>query len=149
PAEASFEVVEPTLPPVEPPTEPPTQPPADTDSPRLTLKAKKRQSSNRRVILKITCSEACSATATAKVVVPKTGRKSKLKTYRFKKKQLGLTANSRSKLVLKLGKRPARAVRQSLRRGKKLKVRIRVSAKDAAGNQSSSRLKLKLRSVRR
>ncbi|MGA7434582.1 MAG: hypothetical protein WBW44_03065, partial [Solirubrobacterales bacterium] len=42
PAEASFEVVEPTLPPVEPPTEPPTQPPADTDSPRLTLKAKKR-----------------------------------------------------------------------------------------------------------
>jgi hypothetical protein len=85
-------------------------------------------------------SEAGALTASATV---NTGGASKV--YRFKKVSRSVGANVKTKLRLKLSKKNLRAVKKALKRGKRLKAKITVTARDKAGNARSQKATVKLK----
>jgi Tol biopolymer transport system component len=101
----------------------------------LELSAKKRQRAGKPVKVKATCSEDC--TVKAKGRAKREGRK-KLK---LKRAEAELTADRTQKLRLK----PSKKVARKLRRAGKAKARITATATDAAGNEATESVKVKLR----
>jgi WD40 repeat protein len=113
---------------------------ADTTAPGLTLAAPGRESLRRGwLYLFATSTEPASAVAKGKVAVPTLA-----KSYRLQATSKALTANSRTKIWLKIPSKRLRAIRGALARHERLHARIVLNVKDAAGNATSKRLAIRL-----
>jgi hypothetical protein len=116
------------------PKRPPAEPPArDRVAPRLTVARRFRQhlAPHRSLYVTVRCSERCAVTAAARIRVP--GRAAPLKAARTLP---SLARGRRVTVRLLLAPRAASAARRAMNAGKALRGRIRVTARDAAGNRS-------------
>jgi glucose/arabinose dehydrogenase len=104
---------------------------ADTTPPGVTLSRKRRQPilRQRGVILAMTCSEACSASATGWISFAGAARVFKLHPVRR-----SLATDVRARVKLRLRRKAVRPLRRALRRGQTVRSRVRVLAVDPAGN---------------
>ena len=122
------------------PCPPGPQAPRDTRPPVLSVVATTaRLSRGRSISFFVRSNEAATGTATGTIALPKTAR-----VVRFKKTRVSLRAHLRSRITLRLARREAAKVRAALRRHR-LKAKVIVSVKDAAGNATVKRLVLKLK----
>lgn len=120
---------------------PPPPPPPDKTPPTLASAAHSAKLSAKGALsFFITSNENATGTATGAISVPKLA-----KIVRFARRNVTLTANKATKITLKLSKRNAKLVRKALAAHKKLKARITLSVKDAAGNATTKRLSLRLK----
>jgi hypothetical protein len=124
----------------------PTAPPAssvptrDVTPPGAVLSAARSQRLN-GLAVSIVSNENGTAAATARVNVPNASR-----SYRLRRVRRSLVANSKRKLRLVLrGRAARRAVRGALRRGRRLRVRVTVTAHDKAGNATTRKRSIRLR----
>jgi hypothetical protein len=109
----------------------PQQPPRDRTPPQLTVIRKFRQdlAPGRSLYLKVTCSERCAVTASARIVVP--GRAQPVTASRSLP---SLAAGRRAQIRLLFTRAAARTINQALRDGRTVPGTLRVVARDAAGN---------------
>jgi hypothetical protein len=113
----------------------------DTTAPGLTLAAPRRESLRRGwLYLFATSTEPASGVAKGRVAVPTLA-----KSYRLRATSKALSANSRTKIWLKIPSKRLRAIRAALARHERLNARIMLNVKDAAGNATSKRLAIRLR----
>jgi hypothetical protein len=92
-----------------------------------------------RLFVRAQMSEPGTLKASAKVSVPGASR-----VYAFKTVTRAVGANVRKRLRLKLAKQRLKAVKRALRRGKKLKARVTVTARDKAGNRRAQKATIRL-----
>jgi plastocyanin len=109
---------------------------ADQVAPRLTVRALSRRLHRRALRLRVKVNERSSVRASGKVKVPGAGS-IKLRTARRT-----LRAGSKATLKLKLSRTALATVRQALSRHPV--ARLKVTARDAAGNVTSKRIAVKL-----
>jgi hypothetical protein len=110
----------------------------DADKPSCSLRFARRQDVD-KLHVRGRMNEAGMLSATAVVVVGK-------KPMAFKLSSRTVKTNQFARLPLKLAKkRDLRAVKRALRRGKRLKVRALVTARDRAGNEQERRVTIRLR----
>ena len=116
---------------------------SDDDPPVARLSGRRLQKfSKKGVLVSLKCNEACSITALGTFSTP-SGTSKVWKLKRVKRK---LAAGKRLKLRLKMPSKGSRAARRALRKGgRRLRVQVRVRARDTAGNLKTSKLKLKLK----
>jgi hypothetical protein len=93
-----------------------------------------------RLYVRAQMSEPGTLRASAKVSVPGAS-----KVYAFKTASRAVGANVRTKLRLKLSKKRLKVVKRALRRGKRLKARITVTATDRAGNKRADKATIRLK----
>jgi hypothetical protein len=110
----------------------------DTADPRQRIRVRRRQDVD-RVTLFVRSNEDVTLTVRASVALPGASR-----TLRFRTVRRRLRANVRRRIRLRLTRRRARAVKRALRRGRRLRARVRLTAKDAAGNTSVKRVRIRL-----
>ncbi|MBN1530297.1 MAG: PQQ-dependent sugar dehydrogenase [Thermoleophilaceae bacterium] len=107
--------------------------PADRDitSPRLRAKVKRRQRVLRLggAVAYARCSEACALSTGALLRIGK-------RTYRLKPGRRRAAAHRRVRVRVKLTRRARRALRRSLRNGRRPVVRVGLRARDTGGNRS-------------
>jgi hypothetical protein len=104
----------------------------------LELFGKKAQRARRSVTVGVAClNEPCLASASGVLLA---GRRFKLKRAAT---QIG--AGKRATLKLKLSAKARRAAKRMLRGGKKVTVKVTVTAVDAAGNTATARRRIKLK----
>jgi hypothetical protein len=110
----------------------------DSDKPSCVLRFARRQDID-KLNVRARMNEAGLLTATGVVVVGK-------KPMAFKFSSRTVKQNQFARLPLKLAKsKDLRAVKRALRRGKRLKVGVLVTARDKAGNEQERRIKIRLR----
>ena len=127
----------------EPEPEPEPEPgPGDTTAPDLTLSGKKTQELGKSVVVAAGCREACLASATGFVDVPRTGVAKRLK---LRGAAATIAAGEKEKLKLRVPRKVRRAIRRALRRGATVKAKVRVVAVDAAGNRTVEKRTIKLK----
>jgi hypothetical protein len=112
----------------------------DTRRPTAKLGGKRTQDIDKLAVT-VTLDEAGTVSATGTVRVPGSA-----KTYRFKRARKSATAGKRVKLRLKLSKKGKRAVKRSLRAGRKLRAKVTVTAADRAKNRTTKRKTVRLKS---
>jgi hypothetical protein len=111
---------------------------SDTTDPRQRVRVKRRQDVD-RVRLFVRSNEDATLTVRAGVSVPGASRILRFRTVRRK-----LKANVRRRIRLRLRRSRKRAVKRALRRGRRLRARVRLTAKDASGNSSVKRVRIRL-----
>ena len=121
-----------------PPGEP--GPPADATPPRLELSARNRHHLGSSRVLKVRAS----ADEPARAELDADVRPDHKDRFKLGGKAVDLPAGAEERVKWKLSRREARRAKRRLRRGKKLAVRIKGRATDAAGN-ASEREALKIR----
>ena len=138
------------------PPQPQQPPPApDTIAPKITLTGKRIQPGAKLVKVKVTSDEAARVVGTGNVTLPalKLGSSAAgtAKKNRFKlRAQTKLaTAGETTTLVLRLPKGARKKTKRAQAKGKTAKVVVVVRATDAAGNQASAKLKVKLKRKKR
>jgi hypothetical protein len=110
----------------------------DSDKPSCSLRFAHRQDVD-KLHVRARMNEAGLLTATGVVVVGK-------KPLAFKFSSRTVKQNSFARLPLKLARKAyLRAVKRALRRGKRLKVRVLVTARDRAGNEQERQVTIRLR----
>jgi hypothetical protein len=110
----------------------------DSDKPSCTLRFARRQDID-KLNVRARMNEAGNLTATAVVIVGK-------RPMAFKFSSRTVKQNQFARLPLKLAKsKDLRAVKRALRRGKRLKVKALVTARDKAGNEQERRVTIRLR----
>jgi Tol biopolymer transport system component len=113
----------------------------DTTAPGLTLVAPRREALRRGwLYLFATSTEPASGVAKGRVAVRTPARSCRLRAI-----SEALSANSRTKIWLKIPTKRLRAIRAALARHERLIARIVLNVKDAAGNATSKRLAIRLR----
>lgn len=118
--------------------------PVDTTPPRATAAAAS-QRLGRTVAVTIGCpDEACRATTSATVTVPRLGRV-KAKTYRLVAATKSLARGTKYTARLALSATRRVAIRRALRAGRRVAVRLRISVADAAGNRRTLMRQFRLR----
>lgn len=128
-------------PPVVPPPPPGGLAP-DLTAPLLRLGGARRQRAGRAVLVKVTAtSEDLTATATGTVSVPGAARVFRLRAVRNRAVRRGTTATLR----LRVSAKARRAVGRALRRNRRVKARIAIVARDAAGNATPAKRTIALR----
>ena len=125
-----------TFTPCSEPTPPSSPPAADTRPPTVRIESRRRQRPLRLggFRLAMSCDETCGATATGRVRIA--GSKH---TYVLRRVTRQLAANKRVRLKLRASKRALRALRSAFRRGKRVRVTLAVTGRDAAGNAGSAK----------
>jgi len=120
------------------PPDPPPPPPLDTTAPSVVFGGRSTQ---RLAGLSITATmaEPGKLAVRATVNVPPASR-----LYRFRRVSKPAVANVPVRLRLTMARRARRAVTRSLRRGRTLRARVRITATDLAGNSSASTRVLRL-----
>jgi hypothetical protein len=114
---------------------PPTPAPAtDTTPPTAKLNARRDSIRDGRVAVWVTASEAATVTARGTL-----GIASQASTHRLRTATGKAVAGKRERLMLRLSKKTRRFARRALRRGKRLRVRVSVTLRDAAGNTGSAK----------
>ena len=122
---------------------PPTPTPApatDTTAPTAKLNARRDAIRDGRVAVWVTASEAATVTARGTL-----GIASQASTHRLRTATANVLAGKRERLMLRLSKKTRRAARRALRRGKRLRVRVSVTLRDAAGNTASAKRWVRLK----
>jgi hypothetical protein len=115
-------------------------PPAQVAAPTLALTAPKRESIRKgRVYLFATGNRAGTAVAGGKVSVPKLA-----KSYRLRAASKALSANTRTKITLKVPAKALRAARSALGRHQRVRATLVVRSNDGAGNATSRQIKVRL-----
>jgi len=125
----AFELVPPPAPPASPPAAPPAPAATDSVAPRLKFGHLRRESLRHRLFVVVKSSERALVRVSGKVSIPKLAR-----VYRLKGSHRTLAAGKRGKLTLKIPKRTLRRMRRALHHHKHLRARIKITAKDRAGN---------------
>lgn len=126
-----------------PDPDPDPGPAPDDDAPDLGLAGKKQQSSHKKVVVEVSCDEACSVEARPKGKAKIKGRsaaaaKVQKKKLKLKPARADLAAGERRKLKLEFkGKKTKKLVKKSLSKGAKIKLKLQVIATDASGNARS------------
>lgn len=118
--------------------------PADMAAPGLQLAGRPSQNPLERgsVVVTAECpTEACTAAANGSVSVPGAA-----KVYKLRPATRRIAKGGREKLELKLSKTSRNAIGRALGRGRKLKAKVTVTAKDAAHNATTKRLGIRLKS---
>jgi RTX calcium-binding nonapeptide repeat (4 copies) len=126
-----------------PPPPPPPSPPGDLTAPALNLSGAtvQRVLAQRGVVVVAACpTEACTATATGKVVV-----RGSAKRYKLRAATKQIAQGAKATLKLKLAKRALTAIRRALRRGKKVSAKLTVTANDARGNVNVEQRTIRLK----
>lgn len=114
---------------------------ADTTAPKLTLTGKAAQKA-KKIVAAVGCDEACTATVTAKLTAIKGGKKTSVT---LKPVTVSVSANGTVTVKLALTGKAKAAAKAALRSGGTAVVKLKASAKDAAGNVSKkAKLKVKL-----
>jgi hypothetical protein len=93
-----------------------------------------------KLVLRARMSEAGTLRATARVSVPGAS-----KVYKFKNASHKVRANVFTKLRPRLARKQLKAVKRALKRGKKLKAKVTVTATDKAGNKRSQKATIRLK----
>jgi hypothetical protein len=122
---------------------PPIAAAADKTAPALRLRARSSQRALRQkgIVIEVQCpTEACTATAQGTVSVPSAAR-----TYRLKSATKQIPRGGKAKLKLRLSKKAFKAVRRALSKRKKVKARVTVTVKDAAGNAATKKRSIRLK----
>ena len=115
----------------------------DTKPPKLKLSGPGKRALKRKVPVRARCAdERCSLLANGKLVV---GKGKHRKSFRLRKAATTSAAGARTTLKPHLSGRGMKAAKRSLRKGGKAKTRIKVVARDAAGNAASKRRTVKLK----
>jgi plastocyanin len=117
-------------------------PTKDTVAPAVRLAGKTRQNvlRQRGVFVVIRVDERATVAASGRISIP-----AAIKVIRLRKVTRALSPGATRKIKLRLAKRQLRAIRRTLRRGVRLTARLRVTAKDQAGNVRFARRKVRLR----
>ena len=116
-----------------PPAPPgPGGPVADVTAPIVSARAPRRQRVLRRrgAVVYVRCSESCTLGAGGTLAI---GRRRLL----LRRVRVGLAANRRARLVVRMRPRARRLLRAALRRGGHPRIVLRLRATDAAGNRSA------------
>jgi hypothetical protein len=132
-------------PPPDPEPEPEPEPepgPGGTTAPDVTLSGPKTQELGKSVVVAVGCREACFASATGFVDVPRTGVAKRLK---LRGAAATIAARDREKLKLRVPRKVRRAIRRALRRGATVTAKVRVVAVDGAGNRTVEKRTIKLK----
>jgi Domain of unknown function (DUF1929) len=109
----------------------------DSTPPAVNLRMKRKRG---RVVLEVDClTEACTATASGRIVVSGAAR-----AFKLRPDSAQITKGGRAKLQLRFPKKVSRTVRRALRRRQKVRVRIAVTARDFAGNATTARRSFRL-----
>jgi hypothetical protein len=111
---------------------------ADTTAPSARLGGKARQDVD-KVAISVELSEAAALTVSGTVNVPGAAR-----TLRFKTVRRQAQAGQRLTVKLKLSRKARGAVKAALRRGRRIKASVKVSARDRAGNTTTRRRSIRL-----
>jgi hypothetical protein len=120
---------------------PPPPPAADVTPPTVDARAGRRLRRGGVVLVRVRrASEACRVTVTGSLSVR--GRARRL---RLRGASTQLARGDSVRLGLTLGRRGRAAVRRALASGRRVRARIRVTAVDAAGNRTVTRLASRLR----
>ena len=117
----------------------PPLPVSDKTAPVQVLTGGKSQDVDKLAIT-VRVNEAGKVTAGGTVSVPGAS-----KVYRFKSVTRTVKAHAQTKIKLTLARKALKAAKRAMKRKKKLKARITVTAKDAAANASKSALSIKLK----
>jgi hypothetical protein len=88
----------------------------------------------------VTASEAVTVTARGTVEIGAQARVHRLRSATAK-----AAADSRVRVILRLSRKTRRAARRALRRGQRLRAKIAVTLRDAAGNTGSAKRAVRLR----
>jgi len=122
--------------PITPPTIPATPAPApDTTRPIITLAGSTSQKLASSIVVAASCDEACSLTASGKVMT----------TLSLKPTSLSLAPNVKGGLKLRLSSRQRKKISRALRAKRKASAVVTVTAKDAAGNAVTVKREIKLK----
>ena len=132
-----------------PPPPPPAPfvvaPPLDRTAPAATLSGATRQKLGPTVALTIACpDEACRATSSATVRVPRLGR-AKAKTYHTAARTTLLDRGGRATIRLTLSRTARRAIARALRARKRIVMTLTVGVADGAGNRRTLTRRVTLR----
>jgi hypothetical protein len=120
---------------------PPPAPAADVTPPRVDARAGRRLRRGGVVLVRVRrASEPCRVTLAGSLSVPGRARR-----FRLRGASAQLAQGGSARLGLTLGRRGRAAVRRALANGRRVRARIRVTAVDAAGNRSVTRLASRLR----
>jgi hypothetical protein len=111
---------------------------ADTTAPSARLGGKARQDVD-KVAISVELSEAAALTVSGTVNVPGAAG-----TLRFKTVRRQAQAGQRVTVKLKLSRKARGVVKAALRRGRRIKARVKVSARDTAGNTTTRRRSIRL-----
>jgi hypothetical protein len=112
----------------------------DTKAARVTITSGKKQDVDKLAIT-FKLDENATVEAGATVNVP--GGASKV--YSFKKVRKDIAAGKTVKIRLKMAKKNLKKVKRALRRGKKLTAKVKITATDVDGNNSTKRSSIKLK----
>jgi DNA-binding beta-propeller fold protein YncE len=116
------------------------------NAPTLTLSAKGRQTSPKRIVVDASCDVDCTVDATGTIRVPilkqNTGKKpaafARAKRFRLKDASATLEAGETAKLTLKNKRKPKKKLKRALKAGKTAKAAIAATAADAFGDTSAA-----------
>jgi hypothetical protein len=117
-------------------------PPADTTPPALDARAPRSQRLGRRgsIRVRVSCpAEPCLVVAGGRVSV----QGARAAPFRLRRASARLARGGSARLRPRLGRRALEAARAALRTGRRVQVRVTVSAVDAAGNRTVARLSIR------
>ncbi len=117
-----------------------TPPAADTTPPLAQVSAPRQKIARGKVRVSVTATEDSSVTITGTVAVPRTA-----KLHRLRKVTHSARANQPLVVRLRLSGATRRAAQRALRKGRRVRVRVTVTVRDAAGNARSTRVTLRLK----
>jgi hypothetical protein len=117
--------------------------PSDSTAPTTTIAGKRSQDPVRRraIVVEVACpAEACVASARASLSLPGAAR-----IYKLRSSARVIPKGGKVKLKLRVRTRARRALKRALARRRHLRVKVLVTAKDAAGNATTAARKITLR----
>jgi hypothetical protein len=122
---------------------PPPPPPTAAMAPRLTLTAKgtQRVLRQRGAIVTAVCDQACTLRADGSL----TAKTAKARAWTMTPQTAKLAAGGRAKLKLKLSKGAKRALASALKRRRKVKLSVRVTATGASGKSTTVRRSIRVK----
>jgi hypothetical protein len=113
---------------------------------RLSIRRSQRVGKQKGVLLTARCPlESCKLVARGKVTVPGAGKARASKRFKLRSVRRSLAAGVKKTIKVRVARKLLGRVRRSLRRHRKLKARITVTVKDAAGNIAVKRRTVRLR----
>jgi hypothetical protein len=124
-----------------PGSSPPRLPSPGNTGPTTLLWGKTTQRAQSSITVGVFCpSEACTATPGGTVNVPGSSR-----VYLLKGASTNVPKGGKARLKLKVPRSVQRAIKRALRRKKKIRAKVTVTARDAAGNNTTRKLTIRLK----
>ena len=114
--------------------------PGGGGTPRLSFAGARKAQKVDKLGLTVLVNEIADVTVTGSVSVPGAS-----KVYRIKRATKRVAADKRTRIGLKLSKKARKAITKALKRGRRLKAKLQVTAKDLAGQRTVKRVSVKLK----